>query len=213
MFSKATLLAILPALVASSQVPHPRAHQPHQARQTNPADATACLGEIEAVGSSFPMIPKELVGLTDIKPITNPCDYTPPAAMATAFSSFEKDLLSWVSENWPKVTSVLSKCPSLSSEVEGFARAWDQIVCTDKNGSGPTATSSGGVQPTGSPDGSQTTGAGSATTATALTGSQTTNTVGSAASQGTKIAGVARETGFAAGVIAVAGFVGAVVAL
>jgi hypothetical protein len=211
MLSKAALLAILPALVASSQILHPRAHQPHQARQTSAADATACLGEIEAVGSSFPMIPKELVGLTDIKPIANPCDYTPPAAMATAFSSFEKDLLSWVSENWPKVTSALSKCPSLSSEVEGFARAWDQIVCTDKNGSGPTPTSNGGVPPTGSPDGSQTTS--NATTATAVTGSQTTNTAGSAASQGTKDAGVARETGFVAGVIAVAGFVGAVVAL
>ncbi|KAK0743075.1 hypothetical protein B0T18DRAFT_391923 [Schizothecium vesticola] len=212
MLSKAALLAILPALVASSQILHPHAHQPHQARQTNAADATACLGEIEAA-ASFPMLPKELVGLTDIKPIINPCDYTPPVAMAAAFSSFEKDLLSWVSGSWPKVTSALSKCPSLSSEVEGFARAWDQIVCTDKNGSGPTATSNGGVQPTGNPDGSQTTGAGSATTVTALTGSQTTNTAGSATSQGTKSAGMARETGFVAGVIAVAGFVGAVVAL
>lgn len=202
--SKFLLLVFLPALAAAS-------HIPHQPRQTSPAQVSACLAALESVGSSFPTVPPELVGLTDIAPITNPCDYTPPAAMATVFSSFETVLQSWVSENWPKVISALGQCPSISSEVEGFARAWDQIICTDKNGQGTaTTTRTGNVLPTA------TGGAGGSVVGGSLTQMQTqaTSTAGSAGvKSSTNSAGGASETGFVAGVVAVVGLVGAVVAL
>lgn len=203
------LLLLLPLAFAS--------HIPHVPRQTTPAEASACLAAVMAVGSTFPTVPPELVGITDVSPITNPCDYTPPAAVATAFSSFESVLLSWVSENWPKVTSALEKCPAISSEVAGFAKAWEGVVCTNKIQTLSTGTGTGsGVKPTGTPT---TTKSGDESLTRIETQTQATTT-GSGSGPGpgevrntSKSAGGASETGFVAGIVAAAGFVGAVMAL
>ncbi|KAK0752463.1 hypothetical protein B0T18DRAFT_426919 [Schizothecium vesticola] len=120
---RSAALTLLPALAAASQV-----HHPHVPRQTSSPGASACLASIESVVSSFPTIPRELVGITDIKPITDPCNYTPPATMATAFSSFQSVVVSWVSENWPKVTAVVEQCPEVKVDVEGFEKAWDILL-------------------------------------------------------------------------------------
>ncbi|KAK5658162.1 hypothetical protein OQA88_2135 [Cercophora sp. LCS_1] len=191
------ILLALPALAAAS-------NNPHLPRQTSTpdADVSSCLAAIEAVGSTFPTIPRELVGLTDIEPITDLCNYTPPATMATAFSSFSTVLVSWVEENWPKVTSAAEECPSLSSDVDGFKRAWDLIICTDGIGGGATATSTGGDAVPTSIGGAETgsvVGSLSRTVATG-TGTQTAGTQSTTA----KGAAGARETGFVKGIIAAA---------
>ncbi len=224
MLAKTALLGLLPAFTAATAVhqhPHPARAVPGLAlhpRQTN-TPTEKCIDDvlsaIEAAVSPFPPTPRELVGMTDINPIDNPCDYTPPASMASAFTSYSREVVSWVSESWPKVTSALAACGSESSEeVDGFARAWNLIVCTtDVNeggaGSKPTTatttttTGEGAVKTTAaqSGSGSETTGTGTGT-GTAPTGSTSSST-----------AGAARETGLVAGIVAVVGFVGAVAAL
>ncbi|KAK0620146.1 hypothetical protein B0T14DRAFT_520673 [Immersiella caudata] len=187
MLSKTLLL--LPALAAASNI-HPR--------QT----ASSCLASIESLVSAFPTVPDSLVGLTDEAPITDPCKYTPPASKASAFSSYQSAVVSWVGENLPKVTSLIAEqCPELEKEVGGLEERWglDLLVCSTAldavTGAGTTATTS------------TTTGSGAGTTG----GASTTGTAG--AQSTTKTGAGARETGFVAGVVAVVGVVGAVVAL
>ncbi|KAK3386526.1 hypothetical protein B0H63DRAFT_137170 [Podospora didyma] len=209
---RSNIFLILPAFAAAAAAIQPL---PRQTSSSSDPKASACLAAIESVGSSFPTIPRELVGMTDINPITDPCNYTPPAAMATAFSSFSTVLASWVSENWPKITSEVEKCPSISSDVDGFARAWDQIICTDKN-SGDGGAAAATTTPTTTGGTGKVLPTTSATDSGSLTQpTQASSTAGSAGvnSTSTKSAGGARETGFVAGIVAAVGFVGAVVAL
>lgn len=203
---KTLLLLLLPALAAAS-------HLPHLPRQTSSPDTSSCLAAIEAVGSTFPTIPEELVGMTDIEPITDPCNYTPLATMASAYSSFATVLLDWVSENWPKVTSAAEQCPEIASEVDGFARAWDLIVCTEQ-GPGATKTGADEAQPTATESVHEhQSSSGTAIGTLSRTQATGTGTAAAGAQSTTKSAAGARETGFVAGVVAAVGIIGAVVAL
>ncbi|KAK4448424.1 hypothetical protein QBC34DRAFT_381334 [Podospora aff. communis PSN243] len=172
--------------------------------------ASSCLAAIDSLVSAFPTVPDSLVGLTDEAPITDPCNYTPPATKASAFSSFQSAVVSWAGENLPKVNSVVAACPELSKSVDGIEERWglDLIVCsTDLQ----SATGTGAGAGAGATPSETTTTGGSASTTGTGTGPGTT---GGAGAQSTTSTGAgARETGFVAGVAAVLGAVGAVVAL
>jgi hypothetical protein len=177
--------------------------------------ASSCLASIDSLVSAFPTVPDSLVGLTDEAPITDPCNYTPPATKASAFSSFQSAVVSWVGENLPKVNSVVAACPELGKSVDGLEERWglDLIVCsTDLQavtgtgavaGTTTTGAAAGATGGSGTTDGASTTGTGTGTRTTGAAGAQSTTSTGAGA----------RETGFVAGVAAVVGVVGAVVAL
>ncbi|KAK1749608.1 hypothetical protein QBC47DRAFT_440258 [Echria macrotheca] len=199
------LIGITTVTVTAST--HPHLNQP---RQTGSPAASSCLASVESIASSFPVIPQDLIGLTDIKPITDACNYTPPATMASDFSSFSSAVNSWVQENWPKVTSVVAKCPEIQSDVDGFEKAWDFLICSTGTGGGSAASTTTGGGTSG-----ETTPAAPTGTVVNTIGTETTGTAGSGAQSTTKSAAGVRETRLVnlKGVVAVVGAVGAVVAL
>ena len=187
-----TLLLGLPALATAVHL------LPRQTQTGLPA----CVSELEAVATNFPQLPKVLMGMTDNEtdPVTDICKFTPPATLASALSAFQTSVVSWYDANWPKLESVVSKCPEASGDLSLASQAMSMYVCSPTLGGGsvasPTTTAAG-------------TGGGNAQA------SGTTRTTGGAGAQSTTKSGsgAARETGFIAGVVAAVGLIGAVAAL
>lgn len=167
-------------------------------RQTDALAGAACASDLLSIAASIPTPPAALLQ-GDFATVTDPCSYSVPSSIASDFSAYSSELLSWASVNEPKLSAVISKCPEIAPQI---AEASNSLLCsTDPPVLGsavPTAT------PTGSAGGS---GAG---TAAGGSGSTPTDTK---APGNTSTAGGPRETGFAVGVMAVAGIIGAVAAL
>jgi len=159
------LTILLPATVAAAHQPGPAHHHPGPLlpRQTNPADddlpadATACLPALLSLYSSLPTPAPEIQSLSlTMTDSANPCAITAavPSSLTSAFYSYEGELASWVAANDDALSSALSPCPDLSTDV--FA-AFDDICTSSRRdattsgsgGSDPTATETDGGAATG----------------------------------------------------------------
>ena len=194
-----TLLLALPALATAAHL---------LPRQTV---LPACASELDAVATNFPQLPKVLMGMTEneTNPVTDICSFTPPATLASALSAFQTSVVSWYEVNWPKLESVVSKCPEASAELALASQAMSAYVCSPTIGGGAVASATTTAAGTGAGAADPTTGGGN------VQASGTTRTTGGARAQSTTKSGsgAARETGFVAGVVAAVGLIGALVAL
>lgn len=196
-----TALATL-AHGAANHIAHPaHVNRDLVPRQTDALAGAACAADLLSIAASIPTPPAALLE-GDFATITDPCSYTVPSSIASDYSVYSSQLLSWASVNEPKLSAAISKCPELAPQI---AEASNSLLCSTNppvlGGAVPTAT------PTGSAGGS---GAG---TAAGGSGSTPTEGSGTKAPGNTSTAGGPRETGFAVGVMAVAGIIGAVAAL
>lgn len=193
-----TALATL-AHASANHIAHPaHVNRDLAPRQTDALAGAACAADLLSIAASIPTPPAALLE-GDFASVTDPCSYSVPTSIASDFSAYSSELLSWASVNEPKLSAAISKCPELAPQI---AEASNSLLCsTDPpvlGGGVPTAT------PTGSAGGS---GAGTAAGGSPTGGSDTK------APGNTSTAGGPRETGFAVGVMAVAGIIGAVAAL
>ena len=175
-------------------------------RQTgsDPLAGAACASDLLSIAGSLPTPPAALL-TGDFATVTDPCSYSVPTSLASEFSSYSSELISWVSAIEPQVSSALAKCPELAGELAGpIAEASNSLLCsTSAPGLGG---GSNAPAPTGSAGGAGAGGSGGS-------GSTPTGGSGTKAPGNTSTAGGPKETGFAVGVMAFAGLIGAVAAL
>lgn len=193
------LASLLPALVAAS-------HLQHAPRQTEAPDAASCLAALTSIGNP-PPIPEEFASMTAVEPMADPCNYTPPATLASAYSSYSTAAMEWMSQHGAEVTSVLEQCPDLASQVNALASA--AMLCTAQ-GATPAEPTEGAAEPTPteSVDEPETPAEDGADTPTQTQGTGNGTAAAGATSATSSAAGV-KETSFVAGVVAVVGVVGA----
>ncbi|KAK0743990.1 hypothetical protein B0T18DRAFT_431155 [Schizothecium vesticola] len=171
-------------------------------RQTgsDPLAGAACASDLLSIAGSLPTPPAALL-TGDFATMTDPCSYSVPTSIASEFSAYSSELISWASAVEPQISSALAKCPELASELAGpIAEASNSLLCSTSSGLGGGGSA---PAPTGSAGGA---GAGGS-------GSTPTGGSGTKAPGNTSTAGGPRETGFAVGVMAFAGLIGAVAAL
>jgi hypothetical protein len=211
-----TLTAL--ATVAHASANH-IAHPAHVNRDLVPRQTidagvgAACASDLLSIAASIPTPPAALLE-GEFATITDPCSYSVPTSIASDYSAYSSELLSWASVNEPKLSSALAKCPELAAPI---AEASNSLLCSTSPpvlGGGATAPApTGSAGGSGSGSGSGSGAGGSGSTPTGGSGSTPTGGSGSNAGGNTSTAGGPRETGFAVGVMAFAGLVGAVAAL
>ncbi|KAK5991531.1 hypothetical protein PT974_09815 [Cladobotryum mycophilum] len=148
-----------------------------QARATG-SDILACASAALDITQSMPTPPPDLLSDIIEHPQTDPCHISLPASLSGEYSSYTKEVKSWINDNKGKLSSLAKSC-SIASSYTAVAP-----VCTSDAGSGG---SGGGSSGSGNGGGSDSGGSGSGN--------------GGSASK----AAAPRETGMAAMALAAAG--------
>lgn len=211
MHSKSLLIAL--AATASAEFalhPHHNAvKRGLAARETASATGgsdAGCLTGLVSLYSSLPTPPPELISYETEHPQTDPCSFSVPDSLTSAFSSYETAVSSWANDHMSDISSALSACPAASS----YSSLTDLGSCSTGAGKATgtgdinitAATTQSGGDVTGTPGGDNGSNGGNG-------GNGSSGSGGSSVSK----AAAPRETGFVAGAIAAAGFLGAVAAL
>jgi hypothetical protein len=154
--------------------------------------ATAALGLI----SSLPTPPPAIVSDAITNPQTNPCSFTPPSSLSSAYSVYSSELLSWASANEGELASVISECPEISSYASMVPICSTAVEGALGSALGGSTSGASAAESTGTSGGSSGTESSSAPT-------------GSSTGAGGD-SGASRQGGAAAVALAVAGAVAAV---
>ncbi|RKU48849.1 hypothetical protein DL546_007655 [Coniochaeta pulveracea] len=200
--------------------------------ETGSGSAKDCASAILSVVTSVPSPPPEYLSWAATVSVTDPCHFSIPSSLSSAFKSYESEAVSWYSAHSSELSSALSQCPQYSSVASGGAIPTNfctgggggaGLTSSDAGTSG-TMTTEAGTETTGSAEttvaagssgaagttgGAETTGASGSKTSSGASGSKTSSASSTSA---TPNAGH-RENGLVGAVVAAVGFVGVVAAL
>lgn len=163
------------------------------ASPTLSATASQCVDEWMSLLSSLPTPPPEVVSYEETATETNPCSFTVPSSLSSAYSSYESVASSWYTAHSSELTSFFSQCGPSYTDLNYCS------TTTGGTGSGSSlTTTAGGTTTTSVSSGSATTSSSSSSSTTSGTASQNAGP---------------RETGLVSVGVLIAGFVGVVAAL
>lgn len=184
---------------------------------TGLSDAEDCASAVLSVVTSAPTPAPEYISWAATVSVTDPCHFSVPASLSSAFSSYESAAVSWYSAHSSELASALSKCPQYSSVAGGGATPTD--FCTSGGGGAGLTSADAGTTGTmtteagaGTTGGAETTAAAGTTGAAGTTDASGSMTSSAASTSATPNAGH-KENGLVGVAVAAAGFLGVIAAL